>query len=230
MKWSPDDMPSLEGRTAVVTGANSGIGWYTAVELGKHGAAVTLARRNLELGEQAAAKMRDAGAGDIRVAELDLSSLASVEQFAARWRGPLDLLVNNAGVMTPPRYRETADGFELQFGTNHLGHYALTGRLLPALLKSTEPRVVTIASIAHFRGKADLLDGSPRSATDRSRRTATPSWPTFCSPSNCSVGRLSTAWRSLPPRPTRGCRRRIWSPRPRAWAPFPGSGCWPHRS
>ncbi len=121
MNWSPDDMPSLEGRTAVVTGANSGIGWYTAVELGKHAAAVTLACRNLELGEQAAAKMRDAGAGDIRVAELDLSSLASVEQFAARWRGPLDLLVNNAGVMTPPHYRETADGFELQFGTTTLG-------------------------------------------------------------------------------------------------------------
>lgn len=161
MSWSPDNMASLEGRTAVVTGANSGIGWYTAAELGKHGATVTLACRNLELGKQAAAKMRDAGAGDVHVEKLDLSSLASVEQFAARWQGRLDLLVSNAGVMTPPRYRETADGFELQFGTNHLGHYALTGRLLPALLKSTEPRVVTVASIAHFRGKADLLEGNP---------------------------------------------------------------------
>jgi NAD(P)-dependent dehydrogenase (short-subunit alcohol dehydrogenase family) len=155
-------MPSLAGRTAVVTGANSGIGWHTAAELARHGAAVTLACRDTERGEAAAAKMRDTGAADVRVEELDLSSLASVAEFASRWQGPLDLLVNNAGVMTPPRYRQTADGFELQFGTNHLGHYALTGRLLPALLAADRPRVVTVASIAHFRGKADVLEGNPR--------------------------------------------------------------------
>jgi NAD(P)-dependent dehydrogenase (short-subunit alcohol dehydrogenase family) len=161
MSWSPDDLPSLDGRTAVVTGANSGIGTVTALELARHGAAVTLACRNVESGEKAAARIRDAGGVDVRVEKLDLSALKSVEEFAGRWRGPLDLLVNNAGVMTPPRYKETSDGFELQFGTNHLGHYALTGRLLPALLAADRPRVVTVSSIAHFRGKADVLDGNP---------------------------------------------------------------------
>jgi NAD(P)-dependent dehydrogenase (short-subunit alcohol dehydrogenase family) len=162
MSWSPDDMPSLNGRTAVVTGANSGIGEVTALELARHGASVTLACRNVESGEKAAARIRDAGGVDVRVEKLDLSALKSVEEFAARWQGPLDLLVNNAGVMTPPRYKETADGFELQFGTNHLGHFALTGRLLPALLAADRPRVVTVSSIAHFRGKVDVLDGNPR--------------------------------------------------------------------
>jgi NAD(P)-dependent dehydrogenase (short-subunit alcohol dehydrogenase family) len=161
MTWSPKQIPSLAGKTAVVTGANSGIGWHTAAELGKHGAAVTLACRNVQAGEQAASKMRDAGAVDVRVEELDLASQSSVERFAKEWDGPLDVLVNNAGVMTPPKYRQTEDGFELQFGTNHLGHFALTGRLLPALLAASAARVVTVASIAHFRGKADLLEGNP---------------------------------------------------------------------
>jgi NAD(P)-dependent dehydrogenase (short-subunit alcohol dehydrogenase family) len=161
--WSPADLPDLSGRTAVVTGANSGIGLFTALELARHGAAVTLACRNTESGEQAAARIRaEADGAAVRVERLDLSSLDSVADFAGRWDGALDLLVNNAGVMTPPRYRETADGFELQFGTNHLGHFALTGRLLPALLAADAARVVTVASIAHFRGKADVLDGNPR--------------------------------------------------------------------
>ncbi len=162
MTWTPEDLPALHGRTAIVTGANSGIGWHTAAGLAKAGAAVTLACRNVESGEAAAAKMREAGGVDVRVERLDLSSLASVEDFAARRQGPLHLLVNNAGVMTPPRYRETADGFELQFGTNHLGHFALTGRLLPALLAAGSARVVTVSSIAHLQGKADLLAGNPR--------------------------------------------------------------------
>jgi len=160
--WTPADIPALDGRSAVVTGANSGIGWWTALELARHGAAVTLAVRNTDAGEKAAADLRAAGAKDVRVEKLDLSSLASVQQFAERWDGPLDLLVNNAGVMTPPRYKETADGFELQFGTNHLGHFALTGRLLPALLAAPAARVVTVASIAHFRGTGAVLDGNPR--------------------------------------------------------------------
>ncbi len=161
MSWSPADLPDLTGRTAVVTGANSGIGWHTALELARHGAAVTLACRNVDSAEQAATDMRAAGAREVRVESLDLSSQASVREFADRWDGALDLLVNNAGVMTPPRYRETEDGFELQFGTNHLGHYALTGRLLPALLAAPAPRVVTVSSIAHFQGKAEVLDGNP---------------------------------------------------------------------
>jgi NAD(P)-dependent dehydrogenase (short-subunit alcohol dehydrogenase family) len=160
--WTSRQLPSYGGRRVLVTGGNSGIGWHTAAALGRQGAEVTLACRNTEAGESAAAKMRGAGAGDVRVERLDLASLDSVRQLAARWDGPLDLLVNNAGVMTPPRYRETADGFELQLGTNHLGHFALTGLLLPHLLAAATPRVVTVSSIAHHRGRPDVLEGNPR--------------------------------------------------------------------
>src|SRR5690349_14086933 len=132
--WTPADIPSLTGTTVVVTGANSGIGLHTAGELARHGADVTLAVRNVDKGEAAAAQLRETGAGAVRVAELDLGSQASVRKFAEGWTGPLGLLVNNAGVMTPPRWTATADGHELQFGTNHLGHFALTGLLLPHLL------------------------------------------------------------------------------------------------
>ena len=159
--WSPSDIPSLTGTTAVVTGANSGIGWHTAAELARHGADVTLAVRNLGKGEEAAARMREGAAGTLRVARLDLGSLRSVQEFAEAWDGPLGLLVNNAGLMTPPRYRQTEDGHELQFGTNHLGHFALTGRLLPALLAAPASRVVTVSSIAHHQGRADVVEGNP---------------------------------------------------------------------
>ena len=160
--WSTADIPSLVGTTAVVTGANSGIGWHTAAELARHGADVTLAVRNLDKGEAAATRVREGGAtGAVRVARLDLGSLASVEEFATAWDGPLDLLVNNAGLMAPPRYQQTSDGFELQFGTNHLGHFALTGRLLPALLEAPAARVVTVSSIAHNQGRGDVIDGNP---------------------------------------------------------------------
>jgi NAD(P)-dependent dehydrogenase (short-subunit alcohol dehydrogenase family) len=153
-------MPSLAGTTAVVTGANSGIGWYTALELARHGADVTLAVRSLDKGEAAAARIRDKAEADVRVARLDLGSLASVQEFAESWSGPLGLLVNNAGLMTPPRYTETSDGFELQFGTNHLGHFALTGRLLAALLAAPSSRVVTVSSLAHHAGSGRLLDAN----------------------------------------------------------------------
>ncbi len=105
--------------------------------------------------------MRDGATGAVRVARLDLASLASVQEFAEAWDGPLGLLVNNAGLMAPPRYQATEDGFELQFGTNHLGHFALTGRLLPALLAAPAPRVVTVSSIAHHQGRADVVEGNP---------------------------------------------------------------------
>ncbi|HET7386969.1 MAG TPA: oxidoreductase [Nocardioidaceae bacterium] len=157
MSWTPDDLPSLDGRTAVVTGANSGIGWHTAARLARSGADVTLACRNLEAAEDAAARMREQARGHVVVEQLDLASLASVEKFASGWHGPLHLLVNNAGVMTPPRPRRTADGFELQFGTNHLGHFALTARLLPALLAAESPRVVAVSSLAHHGGSGGLL-------------------------------------------------------------------------
>ena len=157
MSFGPGDLPDLSGTVAVVTGANSGIGFHTAKALAAHGARVVLACRNVEAGEQAAARIT----GDTDVEQLDLASLASVQDFAGRWSGPLDLLVNNAGVMRPPAYRETEDGHELTFGTNHLGHFALTGRLLPALQQSATPRVVTVASIAHHSGNEGVLAANP---------------------------------------------------------------------
>jgi NAD(P)-dependent dehydrogenase (short-subunit alcohol dehydrogenase family) len=158
MRFKPADLPDLTGKTAIVTGANSGIGWHTANELARHGAGVVLACRNVALAEQAAARIE----GVVRVEELDLASLDSVRAFAEAWDEPLDLLINNAGVMTPPHYRETADGHELQFGTNHLGPFALTGRLLPALLATATPRVVTVSSIAHHDGRPKVLEQNPR--------------------------------------------------------------------
>lgn len=157
MSFGPDDLPDLTGTVAVVTGANSGIGFHTARALADHGARVVLACRNLEAADEAAARMP----GDTQIEQLDLSSQASVRAFAERWHGPLDLLVNNAGLMRPPRYRQTEDGHELMFGTNHLGHFALTGRLLPALLSAPSPRVVTIASVAHHSGDERVLAANP---------------------------------------------------------------------
>ncbi|PLZ02909.1 short-chain dehydrogenase [Burkholderia sp. WAC0059] len=165
--WTPDDIAPQTGRHVVVTGANSGIGYHAAAILARHGAEVVLACRDERRGARALARLRaEVPEARVRLAPLDLASLASVRAFAdgelAR-RQPLDLLVNNAGVMAPPRRLETADGFELQFGTNVLGHFALTGLLLPALEmaanSSTEqPRVVTIASIAHKQGRLDFDD------------------------------------------------------------------------
>ena len=163
--WTPEQLPDLSGRTAVVTGANSGIGFHTALELARHGAAVTLACRNTQSAGEAADRIRaEVPQAEVEVGRLDLSSLASVQEFAESWEGPLDVLVNNAGVMTPPRHRETQDGFELQFGTNHLGHYALTGRLLPHLLAAPAARVVAVASGAHHLGAEDILEGNPRAS------------------------------------------------------------------
>jgi NAD(P)-dependent dehydrogenase (short-subunit alcohol dehydrogenase family) len=162
MTWKRDLLPSYAGRTVIVTGGNSGIGLHAATQLARKGAAVTLACRNTAAGEQAVQSIREAGGDDVRVARLDLASQASVHAFAADWDDPVDLLVNNAGVMTPPRYRQTADGHELQFGTNHLGHFTLTGLLLPYLHKAEAPRVVTVSSLAHFRGRPDVLEANPR--------------------------------------------------------------------
>lgn len=157
MPWTASHLPDLAGTTAVVTGANSGIGFHTARELAAHGAAVVLACRNTAAATEATEQMP----GSTRVEELDLSSQRSVTDFADRWSGPIDLLVNNAGVMTPPRYHETEDGHELMFGTNHLGHFALTARMLPALLTAERPRVVTVSSIAHHSGNQKVLEANP---------------------------------------------------------------------
>lgn len=166
-RWTADEIPDLTGRRAVVTGANSGIGLVQARELAAHGAEVVLAVRDTESGERAAERIRRTGApGSVSVERLDLASQDSVREFADRADGPLDLLLNNAGVMTPPRYRETEDGFELQFGTNHLGHFALTGRLLPRLLEAEAPRVTTVSSVAHHRGDGAVCEGNPSESYD----------------------------------------------------------------
>jgi NAD(P)-dependent dehydrogenase (short-subunit alcohol dehydrogenase family) len=166
-RWTPEQMPDLSGRRALVTGANSGIGLVEARELARHGADVVLAVRNTDAGEAAAQRIRDIGArGKVTVARLDLASLDSVRALAAGFEGSLDLLVNNAGVMAPPRRRETVDGFELQFGTNHLGHFALTGLLLPHLLQATAPRVTTVSSLAHGRGDRLVVEGNPAQGYD----------------------------------------------------------------
>ena len=146
--WSETDIPSQDGRVVVVTGANSGIGLRAAKVLAEKGATVILACRSVAKGEEAARTIQ----ADVEVRTLDLADLGSVRTFAQAWDGPLDLLVNNAGVMMTPLER-TAQGFELQLGTNHLGHFALTGLLLGHLLQAGDPRVVTLASNAHKAGK-----------------------------------------------------------------------------
>ncbi len=149
----------------MVTGANSGIGFFTALELARHGAAVVLACRNRAKAAGAVGRIRaEVPAAAVEVTELDLSALRSVHEFAAGWDGPLDLLVNNAGVMAPVRRVETEDGFERQMGTNHLGHFALTGLLLPALLRARAPHVVTVSSVAHRSAAVDLADLQSRGA------------------------------------------------------------------
>ena len=148
-RWTAADLPSLDGRVFVVTGANSGIGLVAARELAGAGARVALAVRDVAKGEEAAGTID----GDTEVRQLDLADLASVRAFADAWDGPLDVLVNNAGVMAIPE-RRTSDGFEMQIGTNHLGHFALTNLLLPSI----SDRVVTVSSQAHRTGKISLDD------------------------------------------------------------------------
>jgi NAD(P)-dependent dehydrogenase (short-subunit alcohol dehydrogenase family) len=160
-KWSTADIADQSGRLAVVTGANSGIGFVAARELARARARVVLAVRDTARGEEAATKVRSVASGaDVEVMALDLAELSSVRSFATAFGeshdGP-DLLVNNAGVMALP-YRTTADGFEMQFGTNHLGHFALTGLLLAGLRGRPEPRVVTLSSGAHRMGRIDFDD------------------------------------------------------------------------
>jgi len=160
-KWTAEQIPDQTGRTAVVTGANSGLGLVVARELARAGADVVVACRDTGKGEAAADSIRgDVPGASVSVEELDLASLASVRAFAERFateHDGLDLLINNAGVMAPPQ-RQTADGFELQFGTNHLGHFALTGLLLDSLEGREDARVVTVSSGAHKIGRIHFDD------------------------------------------------------------------------
>lgn len=157
MSWSPEDIPDQSGRVAVVTGANSGLGLETARELARKGAVVVMAARNIEAAEAARAEILEQVPGaELELVPLDLASLASVEGaaetiLAAHPR--IELLINNAGVMATPEGR-TADGFELQLGTNHIGHFVLTARLMPALAAAEEARVVTVTSTARHTGRA----------------------------------------------------------------------------
>ena len=158
--FTAEDIPDQHGRTALVTGANTGLGYWTAVHLARAGARVLIGSRSTDKGAEAVRNVqREAPGSDAEVAHLDLSSLAAVEDAAQRLRQSeerLDLLVNNAGVMMPP-YGTTADGFELQFGVNHLGHFALTGHLMPLLAAAPAARVVSVASLAH-RGARIFFD------------------------------------------------------------------------
>lgn len=152
-RWTASDLPDQTGKLAVVTGANSGLGKVTATELARVGARVILACRNVEAGKAAAAEMP----GNVEVRALDLADFDSVKAFADTVDEPLDLLINNAGVMATPQ-RKTAQGFELQFGTNHLGHYVLVGHLLDRLKGAPAPRVVVLSSNAHKTGRINLDD------------------------------------------------------------------------
>jgi len=170
MGWTAADIPDLTGKTAIVTGGNGGLGLETTRELARKGAQVVIAARNLDKAADAAADVRsgiDAAALEVR--GLDLASRASIEDFAAGMsstRESTDILFNNAGVMAVPQ-RETEDGFELQFGTNHLGHFYLTNLLLPLLLKAARGRVVTTTSTARFAaGKYDLTNAHSRNDYD----------------------------------------------------------------
>ncbi len=159
MKWTMDEVPSLEGKKFVITGANSGIGFETARACATHGAHIILACRDEEKGERAIAQLKQSQIrGEVENMKLDLNSLSSIREFSNNLLDHyenIDGLVNNAGIMMNP-YQLTEDGFESQFGINHLGHFALTGLLMPALLSTPNARIVNVSSGAHSMGTMDF--------------------------------------------------------------------------
>jgi NAD(P)-dependent dehydrogenase (short-subunit alcohol dehydrogenase family) len=160
-KWTDADMPRQDRKLVVVTGTG-GLGYETALSFAKAGATVVLAGRNRAKGDESVARIAKAlPEAEITFGQIDLADLASIDTFAGAFsqqHPQLDFLINNAGVMTPPERRETADGFELQFGTNYLGHFALTGRLLPLLRASSRPVIVNVSSLAHRQGAIHFDD------------------------------------------------------------------------
>lgn len=159
--WTTENIPNQKGKVVIVTGSSSGIGYETARILANKDATVIIAVRNLEKGKTAAEKIeQDYKEANLHILELDLADLESVKNFADTFKqeySQLDLLINNAGVMIPP-YTKTNDGFELQFGTNHLGHFALTGQLLDLLAKTENSKIVNVSSTAHRYGNLDFDD------------------------------------------------------------------------
>jgi NAD(P)-dependent dehydrogenase (short-subunit alcohol dehydrogenase family) len=160
--WTSEDIPDQSGKTVLVTGGNSGLGYQTVLPLARKGARVLLAARDRGRGTAALERLAaEAPGSQAELAQIDLADLTSVERFAARFLAGgegLDLLINNAGVMAIPQRETTAQGYERQFGTNHLGHFALTGRLLPALTRRPDGRVVTVSSNQHKRAKGIDFD------------------------------------------------------------------------
>jgi NAD(P)-dependent dehydrogenase (short-subunit alcohol dehydrogenase family) len=159
--WPGAKLPDLSGKTVIITGANSGIGYYAALELAKAGAEVVMACRSAAKGEAAAAKVNAEAPGRVVFMTLDLADFASVRAFAAAFKerhGKLDILINNAGVMALPKRHVTAQGYEQQFGVNFLGHFLLTNLLLTTLMNAPAPRLVQISSIAHKQGKIAFDD------------------------------------------------------------------------
>ena len=158
-RWTAANIPDLSGKTAVITGANSGIGYETALELARHGATTIVVCRSVSRGESALGRIKEsAPSSQVRLMLLDLGDLASIDAFAESFTKEnenLDLLINNAGIMATP-YRTTKDGFESQFGTNHLGHFALTAKLMPSILASPSARIVNVSSLAHRSGGIDF--------------------------------------------------------------------------
>ncbi|AGF58745.1 NAD(P)-dependent dehydrogenase (short-subunit alcohol dehydrogenase family) [Clostridium saccharoperbutylacetonicum] len=159
--WTSADITSQKDRSVVITGTG-GIGYETALEMTRTGAEVIMAGRNKDKGEEAIRKIKKINpSGNIRFEELDLADLASIEAFGERMRSQcksLDILINNAAVMAPPKRLVTKDGFELQMGTNYFGHFALTAQMLSLLKKGNKPRVITLSSLAHLTGVIDFDD------------------------------------------------------------------------
>src|SRR5258707_1464952 len=159
--WTAKDMPDQSGRVVIITGANSGIGYESAIAFARKRAKVVMACRSIDKAERARQDLLKLVPGaSVEIQRLDLGDLKSIRAFAESFNAHydrLDILMNNAGIMVPP-YGKTADGFETQFGTNHLGHFALTALLLPKLLETPASRVVTVSSSAYFNGRIDFAD------------------------------------------------------------------------
>ncbi len=232
-KWTASDIPSQRGRSAIVTGTG-GLGYETALALTKNGAEVIIAGRDKAKGAEAVKKIRNSVASaNIRFEELDLASLASVQAFGERMnneRQSLDLLINNAGVMTPPTRKTTKDGFELQFGTNYLGHFALTAHLMPLLRKGKNPRVVHLGSIAHrsgvihfddlqFEGRYKAMEAYSQSkiamimfALELQRRSDASGWGLLSIPVHPGISRTDLLLNGAGPNSSAGIARRLLGP------------------